>query len=80
MREQMNLFGKKTSDNKTYVEIIIDGEIVETIILKRKIYSLAQAKKVAANIVREKRDYYNGQWIEFGTITWNDKVYEDTNY
>lgn len=79
MREQLNLFGEKKYNNKTLVQVIINGEI-KTIKINRKVFSIAQAKKIAADIVKGKK-YYNGQWIKFGKIIWNDKVYEeDTEY
>lgn len=51
-----------------YVEIIEDNGEKYIIWLRRKIYSIAQAKKVAAILYNQQKEFDEGNIVKFGKV------------
>lgn len=71
MERQMKLFETpfRSSSYSYYVEIVQeDGSIYVICLSGRKIFSLSQAKKVAAITYNRQRDYCDEAFVKFGKV------------
>lgn len=74
MEKQMRLFdipeklNRKAKRPLWYVEIIEEGGGKYIIWLRRKIYSIAQAKKVAAILYNREKGFIEESFVKFGKV------------
>jgi hypothetical protein len=74
MEKQMKLFDvpeklyRKAKGPLYYVEIIEEDGEKYIIWLRRKIYSIAQAKKVAAILYNKQKEFDEGNIVKFGRV------------